>query len=85
MGQSGLGRSFKGAQPMSDDNVVQMKAATPCRGHNEDILTRMRGVEAFTVTPVLRWNNGVLEQLHRGTTSGDVRWEPIPDASEIPF
>ena len=32
---------------------------------------------SFTITPRLRWRNGVLEQMWQGD-NGDQKWEPVP-------
>lgn len=68
-----------------DDKIVPLSFHTrvPVEDHNERILQRMRGVEAFSPTAALRWNSGVLEQCYRGTASGESRWIPVPDAADM--
>lgn len=40
------------------------------------------GWKMWKITPNLRWNNGVLEQLWQEETCGDQEWKPIPQPDE---
>jgi hypothetical protein len=33
--------------------------------------------EGFSLTNCLRWNEGILEQMHQGDRGGQ-KWEPVP-------
>lgn len=69
---------------MSDDNIKQFPGKTwTVAAANDMLVQRMLGVEGWEVTPMLRWNGTVLEQMLRGS-SGSVRWEPVPQANEMP-
>lgn len=70
---------------MSDDNVKHFRRTSNSvvADANDMILSRVLGAEAWEVTPMLRWNGAVLEQMHKGS-SGSVRWEPVPQASQMP-
>ncbi len=64
---------------MSKDKIVTFPThEAKTSDNNRVILERMQGAEVFTIMPALRWNNGVLEQLHQGS-AGTFRWEPVPD------
>lgn len=71
------------------DNVTPFPTAKPvqilatAKDPNADILERMKGVEAFSVQPLLRWNAGTLEQAWKGTSSGIIQWRRVQDASEM--
>lgn len=68
----------------TEDNVTQLRPQQRAGvlEYNEDLLARMRGVEAFACKNLLRWNSGVLEQLWQ-SSSGAIQWRRVLDASEL--
>ncbi len=70
---------------MSKDNVTPFPVAVQQQASpNDEIIARMKGAEAWSATPTLRWNNGILEQEYIGS-SGARKWEPVPDAKDMPY
>lgn len=69
---------------MSDDKVVPLAKPKAVANTNDMIIKRLQGEEMWEPTAALRWNNGVLEQMHRGASSGATRWEQIPDVRTMP-
>lgn len=66
------------------DNVTPLRppqSPDPKTDPNADILSRMKGAEAFAVQPMLRWNKGTLEQMWQGS-SGTITWHKVPDAKD---
>lgn len=74
-------RSRLAVRKVTMGNVISIKTGI-VQQENAEVLERMKGVEAFTVTPILRFNEGVLEQMWQGS-SGRIRWDRVKDKGEL--